>query len=84
MNIFKHALRTTNFGILQPWAQNSYRPIRLFSRNIGMFSEYFRKKDQEDIIDWLRKKSHNKAYRGIIDQWKRPLAKKKIRQERIK
>lgn len=48
------------------------------------FSEYFREKDQQEIWAYEDRKVQNKKYRSLIDLWKRPLEKKRLRQARIK
>jgi hypothetical protein len=48
------------------------------------FSEYFQKKDSLELAEYMKRKLKNKYYRDLIDTWKKPLEKKRLRQERIK
>lgn len=51
---------------------------------LDSFSTYFNELDEKDVQQYSEKKYQNKKYRGLIDLWKKPLERKKKRQERIK
>lgn len=57
--------------------------LYLFAHAVG-FSQYFREKDQQEMWDYNDRKVLNKKYRALIDLWKKPLEKKRLRQARIK
>lgn len=59
-------------------------PIQYELDNKVPFSEYFRVKDQQEIWGYEDRKVMNKKYRSLVDRWKKPLEKKRLRQARIK
>ena len=52
--------------------------------NRANFSQYFREKDTNDVFQYENKIVMNKKYHALKALWQKPLAKKRLRQARIK
>lgn len=47
-----------------------------------MFSQYFKEMDKKSTYKMMHEYYYNKQYKRIMDQWQKPLEKKKIKREK--